>query len=247
MEKQSSPSIAVLLIGNEILSGQVEDLNLSHIARKLEAQGLQISECRVVPDVMEDIIEAVNALRERYTYVITTGGIGPTHDDITAQAMGEAFGQEMELHPEAVACFQRDHQEGTPPPLTPAQTYMATLPKNATIVLNPESRAPGFRVENVFCLAGFPHIMQSMLVYVLKEIGEGTPIYTEKLHFEGHEGLIGGVMADLQKAHPSVAIGSYPQYNGDHYTVQIVMKGRDKPEVNKVLTSLKAYIKENFS
>ncbi|MDC0344966.1 molybdopterin-binding protein [Alphaproteobacteria bacterium] len=230
---QSLPTVAVLIIGNEILSGQVADVNLSHIAQKIENQGIQVKEARVVLDHEEEIALAVNELRQKYDYVISTGGIGPTHDDITAAAVAQAFQVSMEEHPDAVTCFVGDEEIA----LTPAQERMSMMPHGAEIVMNPETRAPGFRIENVFVLAGFPHIMRGMLESVCQQIGTAAPIFAQECLYRGSEGAIAGRLEELQATFPQVQIGSYPFYTDGAYGAKIVFKGRDESAVHKTKES----------
>ena len=232
-----SPTVGVLLIGNELLSGQVADINLPYMATQLEKQGVQILETRIVPDQEAAIIQAVHALAATYTYVVTTGGIGPTHDDITIAAIAKAFDRPLVLHPGAVACF------GTIDSLTPAQRQMACLPEGATLVVDPATNSPGFRVKNVFSIAGFPHIMQGMFGEVLKEIGWGAPLFTLKASFLGPESHIAAMLQTLQLAYPTVAIGSYPHYTKGHPpSVTLVFKGREQATVQAAHDRFKAQI-----
>ena len=198
---------AMLVIGDEILSGRTKDKNIGYVADYLTAIGIDLLEVRVVPDVTERIVEAVNALRPRYTYVFTSGGIGPTHDDITADAIALAFGVSIDVDPRAVAMMSERFPDQQ---LTPARLRMARIPAGADLIANPVSKAPGFRIGNVHVMAGVPAIMQAMLDQVAPKLKTGRVMLAETVRADAREGDVGGPLAAIAKAHPGVSIGSYP-------------------------------------
>ena len=216
---------ALLVIGDEILSGRTKDKNIGYIAEYLTAIGIDLREVRVVPDVEEEIVGAVNALRSRYTYLFTTGGIGPTHDDITADCVAKAFGVPIDVDPRAVEMLlQRMSRED----LNEARLRMARIPEGAELIENPISRAPGFRIGNVMVMAGVPAIMQAMLDNVAPGLVKGVRVLSEVIEAAGlPEGLYAAGLAEIAKAYPTLSIGSYPSYSSSGFTNQIVARGRD--------------------
>jgi molybdenum cofactor synthesis domain-containing protein len=220
---------AVLLIGDEILSGRTCDANLQQIARFLAPIGIQVREARIVPDVQDDIVAAVNALRARYTYVFTTGGIGPTHDDITADAIAAAFGVAISENPEAVAILEARYRE-MDTDFTPARRRMTRIPHGASLIANPVSAAPGFQMENVFTLAGVPAIVRGMLGDVGDRLEGGTVMQAVTVKAKGlREGDVAAGLGDLVAAHPTVSIGSYPWYvSPEDAGVSLVARGTDR-------------------
>ena len=198
-----NPTAAVLVIGDEILSGRTQDTNSNAIARFLGPFGIEMREVRVVGDRQAEIVEALNALRARYTYVFTTGGIGPTHDDITADAIATAFGVGIDLNPEALALLRARLKSGD---LNEARKRMARIPFGASLIRNPVSAAPGFQIENVFVLAGVPSIMQAMLEDVAPRLTRGQVIHTATITASIGEGTIAEPLARVQKEHPEVSI-----------------------------------------
>jgi len=234
-----APTAAVLLIGDEILSGRTKDRNLGYIADFLTALGIDLKEARVVPDVEEAIVAAVNALRSAYSYVFTTGGIGPTHDDITADAVAKAFGVPIDHDPEAVALLQAYFDEiGREP--NAARMRMARLPKGARMIPNPISRAPGFQIGNVYVMAGIPAIMQAMLLELAPGLGRGVPIRSATVTVRAGEGDIALGLGAIQKAHQGVVIGSYPFQADDGYAAQIVLRSRDPAALDAAQTEVRA-------
>lgn len=217
---------ALLVIGDEILSGRTKDKNIGYIAEYLTAIGIDLREVRVVPDVEEEIVGAVNALRSRYTYLFTTGGIGPTHDDITADCVAKAFGVPIDVDPRAVEMLlQRMSRED----LNEARLRMARIPEGAELIENPISRAPGFRIGNVMVMAGVPAIMQAMLDNVAPGLVKGVRVLSEVIEAAGlPEGLYAAGLAEIAKAYPTLSIGSYPSYSPSGFTNQIVARGRDR-------------------
>ena len=223
----AQPTAAVLLIGDEILSGRTKDKNLGFIADYMTALGIDLREARLVPDVEDEIVAALNALRQRYTYVFTTGGIGPTHDDITADAVARAFGVPCEHDPRAVeillAYFKEMGREANE-----ARMRMARMPRGASLIENPVSRAPGFQMGNVFVMAGVPKIMNAMMEDVATRLTRGVPMTSKTVEFRGGEGDAAKPLGEIQKAYPSVVIGSYPFQAPDGFATNLVLRSRDE-------------------
>jgi molybdenum cofactor synthesis domain-containing protein len=218
---------AILVIGDEILSGRTKDKNIGYIAEYLTALGIDLKEVRVVGDEQDEIVAAVNALRSRYDYVFTTGGIGPTHDDITAQSIAKAFGVTIDYDPRVVKILQeRLAQTGSE--LNEARMRMTRIPAGADLVLNKVSAAPGFWLGNVIVLAGVPSIMQAMLDGVAPKLKTGVRILSETVRADAREGDIGSPLGDIAKAHPEVAIGSYPFFDEARGpNTNVVLRARD--------------------
>jgi molybdenum cofactor synthesis domain-containing protein len=228
---------AVLIIGDEILSGRTQDTNLNAIARHLGVHGVDVAEARVVGDVKAEIIAAVNALRTRYDYVITTGGIGPTHDDITADCVAEAFGVELYEHPEVIAMMTARFGGE----LNAARRRMARVPVGGTLVRNPVQGPPGFQIGNVFVLAGVPMIMRGMMEDVVTRLRTGQVVISRTVRVEGAgEGAIAAPLEALAKAHPALSLGSYPFFGPEGYGANLVIRGRDEAEVEAVAEALVA-------
>jgi molybdenum cofactor synthesis domain-containing protein len=221
---------AVLVIGDEILSGRTQDVNVATIARFLVPYGIDLAEARFVPDVEGEIVAAVNALRTRYSYVFTTGGIGPTHDDITADSIGAAFGLAVEHHPEAMALLAARYKPGD---FNESRQRMARVPKGAILIKNPVSVAPGFQIGNVFVLAGVPKIMAAMLEDIGPRLAHGVPVVVRNVTVRLVEGRIAEALAAIQKTHPGVSVGSYPFFAdaGGPAGTTLVIRGRDAFEV----------------
>jgi molybdenum cofactor synthesis domain-containing protein len=222
---QAPVTAALLIIGDEILSGRTKDANLPYLAEWLNGQGIQLAEARVVPDVEEEIVAALNALRARYAYVFTTGGIGPTHDDITAQSVARAFDVPLDRHEEAVARLSAHYK--TAEELTEARLRMANVPRGGVLIDNPVSAAPGFRIDNVFVLAGVPKIMQAMLDTLIGTLEGGRSMLSRTVAAEGvAESRLAPDLARIEHAHPGISIGSYPKWlPGGGFGVSIVLRG----------------------
>lgn len=235
----TQPTAAVLLIGDEILSGRTKDKNLGYIADYLTAMGIDLKEARVVADIEEEIVAAVNALRSRYTYVFTTGGIGPTHDDITADAMARAFGVPINHDPQAVEILLAYFKElGREP--NEARMRMARVPKGATLIDNPVSKAPGFQIGNVFVMAGVPKIMNAMMDNLAPRLTRGVPMQSRIVEFRGGEGDAAKPLGDIQKAYPEVVIGSYPFQAPDGFATNLVLRSRDEGRLEEALAAVRA-------
>lgn len=226
MEVSRIETAAMVAIGDEILSGRTKDRNIGHLAEILTLAGIDLKEVRIVADEPEAIVEAVNALRLRHAYVFTSGGIGPTHDDMTADAIASAFGLPIGYHPEAYRRLEENYR-ARELPFTDARKRMARTPDGANLIDNPVSVAPGFRVENVFVLAGVPSVFQAMVASVVAGLPQGQAIESASLHCPFGEGDIGGPLGEIQKRHPGTVIGSYPKFDGTRYHAEIVVRSRD--------------------
>lgn len=233
---------AVLLIGDEILSGRTQDVNLQTIAKFMTPLGVQIAEARVVADVPEEIVEAVNDLRRKYDYVFTTGGIGPTHDDKTADSVAAAFGVHIGIRDDARAILEA-HYKG-PTNLNDARLRMARIPDGAVLVANPVSKAPGFQMENVFVMAGVPSIMRGMLEDVGPRIKGGAVVRSRTVRGKGvREGEIAAALEALEQAAPEVTFGSYPWFGPEGYGLHLVARSADEAALNKAAADLIALIR----
>lgn len=220
---------ALLVIGDEILSGRTKDKNIGHIAEYLTNLGIALREVRIVPDDDSEIVGAVNALRVRYTYLFTTGGIGPTHDDITADCIARAFGVPIDIDPRARAMLLERYAEAD---LNEARLRMARIPEGASLIENPISRAPGFRLGNVIVMAGVPAIMQAMLDNVAPTLETGVEMLVVTLDAQGlPEGVYATGLAEIAAEYPDISIGSYPSFHAGGFTNQIVLRGRDQEKL----------------
>ena len=234
-----APSVtaALLVIGDEILTGRTKDKNIGYIAEYLTGIGIDLRQVRVVPDVEDEIVSAVNALRERYTYLFTTGGIGPTHDDITADCIAKAFGVAIDHDPRAVALLRERYN---PEELNEARMRMARIPAGADLIENPISKAPGFKLGNVIVMAGVPSIMQAMLDHVAPTLQTGARMVIETVEAEGlPEGIYAQGLSEIAAAHPDVSIGSYPSFSSSGFRNQIVVRGKDPEQVQAAAAAVK--------
>jgi molybdenum cofactor synthesis domain-containing protein len=233
---------AVLVIGDEILSGRTKDKNIGYIAEYLTNIGIDLKEVRVVPDEEPEIVAALNALRSRYTYVFTTGGIGPTHDDITADCVAKAFGVALEYHPHAVE-IMRARAAATGGTMNEARMRMTRVPVGGELVLNKVSGAPGFRIGNVIVMAGIPSVMQSMLDYVTPSLKTGVRMLSETVRADCREGDIGTELGVIAKANPDVIIGSYPfQDENGKANTNVVVRSRDTQKLAAVKAAVEAIL-----
>lgn len=223
--KKGEVTAGILIIGDEILSGRTKDTNTSTIAIFLGEQGIQVREARTIPDVEEVIVEAVNDYRKRFDYVFTTGGIGPTHDDITADSMAKAFGVGIDYHPDVLELFSKHYSKDQ---FTPARKRMARIPDGASLVDNPISKAPGFRLENVFVMAGIPLIVNAMLESLSSELTGGDKVLSVTVAGHVTEGQIAEQLAAIEAKFESVKAGSYPFYRGSKYGVSMVLRSIDR-------------------
>jgi molybdenum cofactor synthesis domain-containing protein len=233
MTTAANPTACLLIIGDEVLSGRTQDANLRYIATRLGQIGIPLREVRVIPDVREVIVATVNEVRAKFDHVFTTGGIGPTHDDITSECIAEAFGVPWEPHPDAWARLENHYRSQNPPgDFNPARQRMATMPRGAVLIDNIVSLAPGFTMGNVHVMAGVPRIMQAMLEALAPRLAGGPPIVSRSVHANGlMEGRIAEGLADIQREWPQVAIGSYPYYRPGGGGVAVVAKGTDPEQV----------------
>ena len=231
---------AVLLIGNEILSGRTKDANLNYLATELNAIGVRLLEARVVPDVPEAIINAVNALRVAYDYVFTTGGIGPTHDDITSECVAKAFGIPLIKDPRAVRLLTDHYGEAN---LTEARLRMAHVPEGATLVENPVSTAPGFQIGNVFVLAGVPSICRAMFDGLKGRLMTGDKVLSVTISGHIGEGIIAKGLGQLQERHPQLEIGSYPFFRQSRFGASFVLRGTDEAALKNAAVELRTLIR----
>lgn len=222
------PTACLLVIGNEVLSGRTQDANIRFIAQRLGEIGIPLREVRIIPDVAETIISTVNEVRARFDQVFTTGGIGPTHDDITSECVAAAFGVPWEPHPVA---WEKMAAHYPPGEFNAARQRMATMPRGARLIENAASIAPGFSIGNVHVMAGVPAIMRAMFEALAPTLPGGTPIVSAAVHAHGaQEGRIADGLAAIQARHPALDLGSYPFYHGDRHGVTIVAKGTDPAE-----------------
>ena len=230
---------SLIIIGNEILSGRTQDKNLSYLASWLNEIGIQLSEVRVIRDEEEEIVDTVNLLREKYDYVFTTGGIGPTHDDITSESIAKAFNVELEVNPQALAILKEYYKDSE---LTEARMKMAKIPKGAELVENPVSKAPGFKMENVFVMAGIPKIMQGMLEGAKTHLSRGDPVQSESIDVFMPESFIAEELSKFQDQFREVEIGSYPFNKDGKYGTSLVMRSSDSKKLSDCKVQLELMI-----
>lgn len=232
---------AVIIIGNEILSGRTRDANLPYLGRRLAELGIPLLEACVIPDDEPTIINTVNLYRKRFTYVFTTGGIGPTHDDITSASVAKAFSVPLEKNPQAVACLENYYEPGT---INDARMKMAQIPAGATLIRNPVSAAPGFQIENVFVLPGVPEIMQAMFEGMTDRLAGGPPVLTRSIATNLRESALAEGLEKIQNLHPEVAIGSYPYFRMGRLGVNLVMRSIHAASINQVYEAVENLIQE---
>lgn len=232
----------VVLIGDEVLSGRTRDANLGYISKHLNLIGVQVREARVIPDIEDVIVATINEVRARYDYVFTTGGIGPTHDDITADAMAKAFGVAIGYHPEAIATLEAHYKE-TGGEFTDARKRMARIPDTASLIANPLSKAPGFQIGNVFVMAGVPMVMQVMLDSLTGRLEGGATMQSRTVSAQIGEGTIAEPLGALQKRYPDVGIGSYPYYRGKVFGTSLVLRGTDESVLDKAMAEALVLLK----
>ena len=232
-----NPTAAMLVIGDEILSGRTKDTNTNHLACALTEAGIDLKEARVVSDEHDHIVEAVRALSKRYDHVFTSGGIGPTHDDITADAVGAAFGAHVEIRDDAHALLAA-HYERQKMEFNDARKRMARIPEGATLIENPVSIAPGFSIENVNVMAGVPAVFHTMVETVLATLVGGKPLLSAILKVHIGEGDIAGPLGALADANPDVSLGSYPFQKNGVFGSNLVARGTDSARLNEVVTQL---------
>ena len=241
MLETDNKTAAILIIGDEILSGRTPDSNSNYIARFLSVLGIDLKEIRVVPDVEDEIVAGLNGLRGRFDFIFTTGGIGPTHDDITADAVARAFGVGIGYHPEAYAALEARYPPGQ---FNDMRKRMARIPHGAALVRNSVSVAPGFHIGNVYVMAGVPMVMRAMLETIERDLPRGTPVTSLTVSAQIPEGTIAPGLAAIQNANPQVAIGSYPFYTDKGPGAQLVTRGRDPKAVESAAQAIEALVKE---
>ena len=229
MKKNTKVNAAILIIGNEILSGRTQDTNTSTLAIWLNLIGVKVNEVRVIPDVEKNIIENLNILRKINDYVFTTGGIGPTHDDITAESVAKAFGLKYKIHEEAFKILEAYYKPGE---FNKGRQKMAMMPEKAKLILNPTSGAPGFNVENVYCLPGVPSILKSMLGALKNEIVGGKPILSHTISLRTVESEIADSLTQVQIRNKEVEIGSYPFFHAGKLGVSIVIRSENQSKID---------------
>ena len=232
---------SIIIIGNEILSGRTQDTNTSTLANWLNSIGVKVNEVRVVPDIEKKIIDTLNVLRSENDYVFTTGGIGPTHDDITAQSVAKAFGLKYEIHKEAFKILEAYYKPGE---FNEGRQKMVWMPENAELILNPTSGAPGFSVKNVFCLPGVPSILKSMLGGLKNRIVGGQPILSHTISLRTVESEIASSLTKVQDNNKEVEIGSYPFFHAGKLGVSIVLRSEDQSKIDICNLQILEFIKE---
>lgn len=241
MSKNTKVNAAILIIGNEILSGRTQDTNTSTLATWLNSLGVKVSEVRVVPDDEKIIIDTLNLLRKTYNYVFTTGGIGPTHDDITAESVSKAFNQKYQIHKEAFRLLEAYYKPGE---FNKGRQKMVWMPEGAELILNPTSGAPGFNVDNVFCLPGVPSILKSMLGGLKNKIVGGEPILSHTISLRTVESEIANSLTKIQEKNKDVEIGSYPFFHAGKLGVSIVIRSEDQSKIDLCNSEILEFINE---
>ena len=241
MTKNTKVNAAILIIGNEILSGRTQDTNTSTIANWLNSLGVKVNEVRVIPDDEQKIIDTLNILRKENNYVFTTGGIGPTHDDITAASVSKAFGLKYEVHKEAFKILEAYYKPGE---FNEGRQKMVWMPQNAKLILNQTSGAPGFNVENVFCLPGVPSILKSMLGGLKNRIVGGEPILSHTISLRTVESEIANSLSKVQNQNKDVEIGSYPFFHAGKLGVSIVLRSEQQSKIDDCSAQILNFIKE---
>jgi molybdenum cofactor synthesis domain-containing protein len=241
MTETANPTACIVVVGNEILSGRTQDVNVKFLATHLAELGIALREVRIIPDIEATIIATVNEVRAAFDHVFTTGGIGPTHDDITSQCIAAAFGVPWEPHPEAWAKMKRHYKPGE---FNAARQRMATMPRGARLIENAISIAPGFSIGNVHVMAGVPRIMQAMFESLAPTLPGGKPIRARAVHGRRLlEGRLADGLAAIQARYPGLDIGSYPYYRGDDNNgVAIVAKGTDEAQAEAAIAEVSALI-----
>jgi molybdenum cofactor synthesis domain-containing protein len=237
-QQRTTVTAGLLIIGNEILSGRTQDANLAYLAKELNELGIRMREVRVVPDDEAEIVDALNALRARYDYVFTTGGIGPTHDDITSACVAKAFGLPFGRHPEAERRLRAYYP---PEKLNEARLKMAETPEGAELIDNPVSVAPGFRVGNVYVLPGVPSIMRAMFDGLRPSLRGGEPVRSRTVTVYAPEGEVARPLAEVQDRHPDVEIGSYPFMRQDRFGTSLVFRSTDRGRIDSAVGEMLAF------
>ena len=232
---------AIIIIGNEILSGRTQDLNVSFLSKWLNDLGVRVAEVRIIEDNEESIIKCVCELRDKYKYIFTTGGIGPTHDDITSKSISKAFNLKYDFHKEAYAILEKYYKPGE---FNEGRQKMAWMPANANLILNPTSGAPGFNIENVFCLPGVPSILKSMLGGITHKLTGGDPIISQTINLRTVESEISKSLSNVQDNNKDVDIGSYPFFKAGRLGVAIVLRCSEQNKIDKCNLEIIKFVKE---
>jgi len=232
---------AIVIIGNEVLSGRTKDLNTSTLSVWLNSLGIVVNEVRVIPDIEKIIINTVNDLKNKFDYVFTTGGIGPTHDDITAESISKAFNLDYGFHREAFSILEKYYEPGE---FNEGRQKMAKMPTTANLILNPTSGAPGFYVENVFCLPGVPSILQAMIGGLNNILVGGDPILSKTINLRTYESEIAQSLTNVQNNNKAVEIGSYPFFRQGKLGVSIVLRSIDQNKIDKCNSEILKFVKE---
>jgi len=231
----------IIIIGNEVLSGRTKDINTSTISTWLNSLGIEVKEVRIIPDDEKIIIETVNELRKKFNYIFTTGGIGPTHDDITAESISNAFNLEYGFHKEAFSILENYYKPGE---FTEGRQKMAKMPTTAKLIINPSSGAPGFYVENIFCLPGVPSILKSMLGGLNNVLVGGDPVLSKTLNLRTVESEIAKSLTDVQNQNKKVEIGSYPFFRAGKLGVSIVLRSTDQKKIDNCNEQILKFVKK---
>lgn len=234
----TNPTAAMIVIGDEILSGRTRDANMFHLAGELTNHGITLTEVRVVADDPVAIVAAINETRPKYTHVFTSGGIGPTHDDITADCVAQAFGVGIDVREDAKAILATNYENGVDD-LTPARLRMARIPDGATLIDNAISKAPGFTIENVHVMAGVPSIFANMLDWLLPQLAKGATVFSATIRINLPESAIAGPLGIIANDFPQLSIGSYPFFEGGAYGANLVVRGLDETAVAAAETAIK--------
>ena len=241
MSKNTKVNAAILIIGNEILSGRTQDTNTGTLANWLNSLGVKVSEVRVVPDEEKIIVDTLNFLKKTYNYVFTTGGIGPTHDDITAQSVSKAFGKKYEINKEAFEILESYYKPGE---FNKGRQKMVWMPADAELIKNPTSGAPGFSVDNVFCLPGVPSILKSMLGGLKNKVVGGKPILSHTISLRTVESEIAHSLSKVQEQNKDVEIGSYPFFHAGKLGVSIVIRSEDQSKIDYCNSQILEFVNE---
>ena len=241
MTKNTKVNAAILIIGNEILSGRTQDTNTSTLATWLNSIGVKVGEVRVISDVEKTIVDTLNILKTTYDYVFTTGGIGPTHDDITAESVSKLFGLKYEIHKEAYKILEAYYKPGE---FNEGRQKMVRMPQDAELILNPTSGAPGFSVENVFCLPGVPSILKSMLGSLKNKIVGGEPVLSHTISLKTVESEIANSLTKVQDQNSGVEIGSYPFFHAGKLGVSIVLRSENQSKIDNCISQVLKFVKE---
>lgn len=240
MAKSKTVSAAVIVIGNEVLSGRTADANLPFLAKALNELGVRVREARIIPDDEDTIVATVNACRETFDYVLTTGGIGPTHDDITAASIAKAFAVPIERNEGALRALEQHYQ---PNELNEARRKMADIPQGASLIDNPVSKAPGFQLGNVFVLPGVPAIMRAMFDGIRERLRGGAPMLSRSIAAFTTESAVAASLGQIQKEHASVEIGSYPFVRAGRFGVSLVIRATERKALERAAEAVKALIR----